>query len=51
MDAFVVQRLDGHDEIKATADVPAPLICGRFHLCATRKEKARNFSRAFLILY
>jgi hypothetical protein len=26
------ERPDGHDEIQATADVPAPLICGRFHL-------------------
>jgi hypothetical protein len=26
----------GHDEVKATADVPAPFICGRFHFYATR---------------
>jgi hypothetical protein len=38
---------------KATADVPAPLICGRFHFqhCASNiiKKKARVFARAFLI--
>jgi hypothetical protein len=36
---------------KATADVPAPLICGRFHFQRCVMKKARDFSRAFFIFW
>jgi hypothetical protein len=42
---------------KATADVTAPLICGRFHFSSisrkqamSHKQKAQDFSRAFAFL-
>jgi hypothetical protein len=43
------ERLGGHSEIQATADVPAPLICGRFHflsrsISAMAAAGARNFA-------
>jgi hypothetical protein len=32
------ERPDGHDEIQATADVTAPLICGRFRFGRQRQN-------------
>ena len=37
-------RRDGHDDVKATPDVSAPLICGRFRLgfCHDRDKRGRD---------